>query len=73
MRPLQAVEQAENLYVLEVLGVPADQRESALEELRLRCYAKAIASGISHRNAKRRAEHAERITRELVEMLQLRL
>ena len=73
MRAIHRVERLCNLNALVVLGVPLDQREATLAALRQRCYLEAIDSGMAQRNAKRQAEKTERMTRAIVEILQLRL
>ena len=73
MKPIDRVERLGNQYVLDVLGVPFEQRESALAEIRTRCYNAALAAGIPHRNAKRWSDKTERIARELAQLIQLRL
>ena len=73
VKPIHRVERFGQIFAMDVLGAPLDQREGALVDLRARCYSIALAQGISPRNARRWAEKTERLTRGIVEIIQLRL
>lgn len=73
MKPVRPVERVGNMYVLDVLRAPLDQRDDALAEINARCYSAAIARGISDRSAKKWAEKTTQITKGLVQLIQLRL
>jgi hypothetical protein len=73
MKPIHRVERLGNQYVLDVLSAPLEQRERALAEVRAHCYNAALAAGIPRRSAKRWSDKTERITRGLLQLIELRL
>lgn len=73
MKTLHSIERLGGMNALELLSVPFDERENALALMRARWYSAAIAGGLSHRSAVRWTRKTERLTRALVEIMQLRL
>lgn len=73
MKSPHSIERLGSMNALELLSVPFDERESALARMRAGWYSAAIAGGMSHRSALRWATKTERLTKALVEIVQLRL